>query len=117
MPKILGYIILPVILLTFWYGGSRVISIEYDYDKKVLGLWHYNWLFCQRRKQIFLEDLGYRVYHIRTPFLFQKVTLIQIIDKKTKRTLVFASGLGWKRKQVDEIAEKLKEIKEPIVYL
>ena len=31
--------------------------------------------------------------------------------------MFFTSGLGWKRRQVDEIANKLKEIKEPTVYL
>ena len=117
MPMMLKYIVLPVIFLTYWYGGSRVISIEYDYDNKVLSLWHYNWLFCRRLKQILGENLSYRVYHIRAPFLFHKVTLIQINDKDSKRTLFFASGLGWKRKQVDEFADKLKEIKESIVCL
>ena len=117
MPKILGYIVLPVILLTFWYGGSRVMSIEIDYDNKILSLWHYNWLFCQRQRQISWENFSYRVYHIRAAFLFHKVTLLQINDKDSKQTLVFTSGLGWKCRQVDEIACKLKEIKEPIVYL
>ena len=64
-----------------------------------------------------MKDLSYRIYHIRAPFLLHRVTLIQINDKKSKRTLIFASGLGWKRKQVDEIADKLKEIKEPIICL
>lgn len=117
MPTMLKYIILSVVPLTFWYGGSRVMSIECDCDNKVLNLRHYNWLFCRRQKLILWENLSYRVYHIRAPFLFHKVTLIQINDKNSKRTLVFASGLGWKRKQVDEIACKLKIIKEPIVYL
>jgi len=117
MPTMLRFIILPVISLTFWYGGNRVMSIKYDYNNKVLSLWHYNWLFCRRQKQIFLENLSYRVYHIRAPFLFHRVTFIIIYDKNSKRTLVFASGLGWKSKQVDEIADKLKQIKEPIVYL
>ena len=31
--------------------------------------------------------------------------------------MFFTSGLGWKREQVDEIADKLKEIKEPVVCL
>lgn len=117
MPKMLEYIVPSVISLTFWYGGNRVMSIEYDYDNKVFSLWHYNWLFCRREKHIFLKDLSYRIYHIRAPFLLHRVTLIQINDKKSKRTLIFASGLGWKRKQVDEIADKLKEIKEPIICL
>jgi len=43
MPEMLKYIVIPVFILTFWYGGSRVMSIEYDYDNKVLSLWHYNW--------------------------------------------------------------------------
>lgn len=116
MPMMLKYIVLSVILLTFWYGGSRVMSIEYDYDNKVLSLWHYNWLFCLRQKQIFVENLSCQVYHIRAPFLFHKVSIVQINDKDSKRTLFFASGLGWKREQVDAIAEKLKEIKEPIIY-
>lgn len=117
MPTMLKYILLFVIPLTFWYGGSRVMSIEFDYDNKVLSLWHYNWLFCHRQKQVLWENLSYRVYHIRAPLLFYKVTLLQINDMSSKRTLFFTSGLGWKRKQVDEIADKLKEIKEPIVYL
>lgn len=117
MPNMLKYIVLSVIPLTFWYGGSRVMSIEYDFDNKVLSLWHYNWLFCSRQKHILLENLSYAVYHIRAPFLFHRVTLIQINDKSSKRALFFTSGLGWKRKQVDKIACKLKEIKEPIVYL
>lgn len=117
MPTMLRYIVLFVIPLTFWYGGSRVISIEFDYDNKVLSLWHYNWLFCLKQKRIFFENLSYRVYHIRAPFLFHKVTLLQINDKNSKWTLFFTSGLGWKRKRVDEIACKLKEIEVPIVYL
>ena len=116
MPKILAYIALPVFLLTFCYGGSRVMSIEYDYDNKILSLWHYNWLFCHRQRQISWDNLSFWVYHIRAPFLFHKMTLIHIKDKNSKRTLYFSSGLGWKRKQVDEIACKLKEIKDPILF-
>lgn len=117
MPKMLVYIVPSVISITFWYGGNRVMSIEYNYDTEILSLWHYNWLFYRREKHILLKDLRYRVFHIRAPFLLYRITLIQIEDKKYKRSLIFASGLGWERKQVDEIADKLKEIKKPIVYL
>lgn len=116
-PEVLSYIVIPVIILTFWYGGSRIISIEYKYDDKTLHLCHYNWIFRRKQRSIPLDDLNFCVYHIRAPFLFFKVTLIQLKNVRAKRTWVFASGLGWKRRQVDEIANKLKEIKEPTVYL
>jgi len=116
VPDTLKYSAIIVIPLTFRYGGNRVVSIEYDYDNKVLDLCHYNWLFCRRQKQILWENLNYGVYHIRQPYLYHKVTLIMIRDKNAKRSLVFASGLGWKRKQLDEIADKLKEIKEPVFF-
>lgn len=114
-PLMLPYIVVPVLLLSFWYGGSRVISIEYDDDSKTLHLLHYNWLLQQKQKDILLSDLKFRIYHVVSPFLLYRVVLILISDTKRKRTLAFTSGLGWKWKQVDEIADKLKEIKEPVV--
>lgn len=114
MPEILKYFGIPIFILTFWYGGSKVMSIEFDYDNKALSLWHYNWLLCRRHRQISFENLSYKVYHVVAPFLFYGVTLILISDKCAKRTVAFTSGLGWKRKQVDKIVDMLKEIKEPV---
>lgn len=114
MPEILKYIAIPVFILTFWYGGSKVMSIEYDYDNKALCLWHYDWLLRRRHRQISFENLSFKVYHVVAPFLFYRVTLILLSDKCAKRTLAFTSGLGWKRKQVDKIVDMLKEIKEPV---
>lgn len=114
MPEILKYFGIPVFILTFWYGGSKVMSIEFDYDNEVLSLWHYDWLLRHRHRQISFERLSFKVYHVVAPFLFYRVTLILISDKCAKRTLAFASGLGWKRKEVDRIVDKLKEIGEPV---
>lgn len=111
-PSILPYVVVMILPLTLWYGGSRITSIEYDNDNKTLRLWHYNWLFRPKQKEIPLCDLDYCVFHILAPFLFYIITVIQISDTRRRRTLTFTSGLGWKRKQVDEIANKLREIKE-----
>lgn len=115
MPLVLKYFGIPVFILTFWYGGSKVMSIEFDYDNKILSLWHYNWLLRRRHRQISFENLSYEVRHVLAPFLFYKVTLILISDKCAKRTIAFTSGLGWKRKEVDKIVDMLKEIKKPVV--
>ena len=114
IPSILPYVVVMILPLTLWYGGSRIIAIEYDNDNKTLRLWHYNWLFRQKQKEIPLCDLEYSDYHILAPFLFYKIKIIQIADTRRRRTLVFTSGLGWKRKQVDEIANKLREIEEAV---
>lgn len=111
-PSMLPYVVVLVLPLSLWYGGSRITAIEYDNDSKTLSLWHYNWLFRQKQKEIPLCDLEYSDYHILAPFLFYKRKIILISDTRRRRTLVFTSGLGWKRKQVDEIANKLREIKE-----
>ena len=116
-PAMLPYIVVPVLAFTLWYGGSRVSFIEYDYDSKTFVFWHYNWLFQHKSKVIHFDDFRYRVYHIMlTPYFFFLVTWIPIKDTRNKRILLFTSGLGWKRKQVDEIISKLKEIKEPDLY-
>ena len=114
IPSILPYVVVMILPLTLWYGGSRITAIEYDNDNKTLRLWHYNWLFRQKQKEIPLCDFEYSDYHILAPFLFYKIKIIQIADTRRRRTLVFTSGLGWKRKQVDEIANKLREIEEAV---
>ncbi len=113
-PSMLPYVVVLVLPLSLWYGGSRITAIEYDNDSKTLSLWHYNWLFRQKQKEIPLCDLEYSDYHILAPFLFYKIKIIQIADTRRRRTLVFTSGLGWKRKQVDEILNKLREIEEAV---
>lgn len=112
MPQISSYFLIPVLLLTFWYGGSKVKSIEYDDDSKVLSLWYYNWLFCPKQIHILLKNLSFQVYEMRAPFLFYRIPLIRIKDEDSKRTVIFTSGLGWRMKQVDEIVDKLIEIKK-----
>lgn len=112
IPSMLPYIGVMALPLTLWYGGSRITSIEYDNDSRTLSLWHYNWLFRPKQKEIPLCDLDYCDFQILAPFLFYIITVIQISDTRRRRTLTFTSGLGWKRKQVDEIANKLREIKE-----
>ena len=114
IPTMLPYVVVMVLPLTLWYGGSRITAIEYDNDNKTLRLWHYNWLFRQKQKEIPLCDLEYSDYHILAPFLFYKIKIIQIADTRRRRTLVFTSGLGWKRKQIDEIVNKLREIEETV---
>jgi hypothetical protein len=114
IPSILPYVGVMALPLTLWYGGSRITAIEYDNDNKTLRLWHYNWLFRQKQKEIPLCDLEYSDYHILAPFLFYKIKIIQIADTRRRRTLVFTSGLGWKRKQIDEIVNKLREIEETV---
>ena len=114
IPSILPYVVVMILPLTLWYGGSRITAIEYGNDNKTLRLWHYNWLFRQKQKEIPLCDLEYSDYHILAPFLFYKIKIIQIADTRRRRTLVFTSGLSWKRKQVDEIANKLREIEEAV---
>lgn len=116
-PPLLAFTVVTVLLLTLWYGGSRVSSIEYDEASRTFVVWHYNWLFQHKRKVIHLDDLRFSDYHALAPFLFYKVTVIRLTDTRHRRTLFFTSGLGWKRKQVDEIAEKLKEIKGADAYL
>ena len=61
MPEILKYFGIPIFILPFWYGGSKVMSIEFDYDNKALCLWHYNWLLCRRHRQISFENLSFKV--------------------------------------------------------
>ena len=109
-PSMLPYVVVLVLPLSLWYGGSRITAIEYDNDSRTLSLWHYNWLFRQKQKEIPLCDFEYSDYHILAPFLFYKIKIILISDTRRRRTLVFTSGLGWKRKQVDEILNKLREI-------
>ena len=111
-PSMLPYVVVLVLPLSLWYGGSRITAIEYDNDSRTLSLWHYNWLFRQKQKEIPLCDFEYSDFHILAPSLFYKIKIILISDTRRRRTLVFTSGLGWKRKQVDEIANKLREIKE-----
>ncbi len=111
-PSMLPYVGVMALPLTLWYGGSRITAIEYDNDSRTLSLWHYNWLFRPKQKEIPLCDLDYCDFQILAPFLFYIITVIQISDTRRRRTLTFTSGLGWKRKQVDEIANKLREIKE-----
>lgn len=111
-PSMLPYVVVLVLPLSLWYGGSRITAIEYDNDSRTLSLWHYNWLFRPKQKEIPLCDLDYCDFQILAPFLFYIITVIQISDTRRRRTLTFTSGLGWKRKQVDEIANKLREIKE-----
>ena len=90
---------------------------EIDNDSKTFVFWHYNWLFQHKRKVIHFDDFRYSVYHnMLTPYFFFLVTWMPIKDTRNKRILLFTSGLGWKRKQVDEIISKLKEIKEPDRY-
>ena len=113
-PSMLPYVVVLVLPLSLWYGGSRITAIEYDNDSRTLSLWHYNWLFRQKQKEIPLCDFEYSDYHILAPFLFYKIKIIQISDTRRRRTLVFTSGLGWKRKQVDEILNKLREIEEAV---
>ncbi|MDY6288851.1 MAG: hypothetical protein SPM02_05310 [Bacteroidales bacterium] len=113
-PSMLPYVVVLVLPLSLWYGGSRITAIEYDNDSRTLSLWHYNWLFRQKQKEIPLCDLEYSDYHILAPFLFYKIKIIQIADTRRRRTLVFTSGLGWKRKQVDVILNKLREIEEAV---
>ena len=108
----LPYVGVMALPLTLWYGGSRITAIEYDNDSRTLSLWHYNWLFRPKQKEIPLCDLDYCDFQILAPFLFYIITVIQISDTRRRRTHTFTSGLGWKRKQVDEIANKLREIKE-----
>jgi len=110
-PMLLTAIIVPVLSLTFWYGGSRIISIEYESGGKVLRLQHYDWLFRKKEKEFFLDNLSFHSFHICAPFLFYKVSVIRLNDTHAKRTLYFTSGLGWKRKIVEEIHEKLNKIK------
>lgn len=112
IPSMLPYVGVMALPLTLWYGGSRITAIEYDNDSRTLSLWHYNWLFRPKQKEIPLCDLDYCDFQILAPFLFYIITVIQISDTRRRRTLTFTSGLGWKRKQVDEIANKLREIKE-----
>ena len=112
IPSMLPYVGVMALPLTLWYGGSRITAIEYDNDSRTLSLWHYNWLFRPKQKEIPLCDLDYCDFHILAPFLFYIISVIQISDTRRRRTLTFTSGLGWKRKQVDEIANKLREIKE-----
>ena len=114
VPTMLPYVVVMVLPLTLWYGGSRITSIEYDDNSKTLSLWHYNWLFRPKQKEIPLCDFEYSDYHILAPFLFYKIKIIQIADTRRRRTLVFTSGLGWKRKQIDEIVNKLREIEETV---
>lgn len=114
IPTMLPYVVVMVFPLTLWYGGSRITSIEYDDNSKTLSLWHYNWLFRPKQKEIPLCDFEYSDYHILAPFLFYKIKIIQIADTRRRRTLVFTSGLGWKRKQIDEIVNKLREIEETV---
>ena len=114
IPTMLPYVVVMVLPLTLWYGGSRITSIEYDDNSKTLSLWHYNWLFRPKQKEIPLCDFEYSDYHILAPFLFYKIKIIQIADTRRRRTLVFTSGLGWKRKQIDEIVNKLREIEETV---
>ena len=114
IPTMLPYVVVMVLPLTLWYGGSRITSIEYDDNSKTLSLWHYNWLFRPKQKEIPLCDFEYSDYHILAPFLFYKIKIIQIEDTRRRRTLVFTSGLGWKRKQIDEIVNKLREIEETV---
>ena len=114
IPSILPYVVVMILPLTLWYGGSRITSIEYDDNSKTLSLWHYNWLFRPKQKEIPLCDFEYSDYHILAPFLFYKIKIIQIADTRRRRTLVFTSGLGWKRKQIDEIVNKLREIEETV---
>lgn len=114
IPTMLPYVVVMVLPLTLWYGGSRITSIEYDDNSKTLSLWHYNWLFRPKQKEIPLCDFEYSDYHILAPFLFYKIKIIQIADTRRRRTLVFTSGLGWKRKQIDKIVNKLREIEETV---
>lgn len=114
IPSMLPYVGVMALPLTLWYGGSRITSIEYDDNSKTLSLWHYNWLFRPKQKEIPLCDFEYSDYHILAPFLFYKIKIIQIADTRRRRTLVFTSGLGWKRKQIDEIVNKLREIEETV---
>lgn len=114
LPDTLKYTAIPIFILTFWYGGSKVMSVKFDYDNKALCLWHYDWLLRRRHRQISFENLSFKVYHVLAPCLFYGVTLILISDKNAKRTVAFTSGLGWKRKLVDKIVDMLKEIKEPV---
>ena len=77
IPSILPYVVVMILPLTLWYGGSRITAIEYDNDNKTLRLWHYNWLIRQKQKEIPLCDLEYSDYHILAPFLFFKIKMNQ----------------------------------------
>ena len=65
------------------------------------------------------KEFEYWVYHRRAPFLFLRITVIIIRDKISKKNLIFSSGLGWKSKQLDIVAEKINSYikKEPKIYL
>lgn len=86
-PSMLPYVVVLVLPLSLWYGGSRITAIEYDDDSKTLSLWHYNWLFRPKQKEIPLCDFEYSDYHILAPFLFYKIKIIQIADTRRRRTL------------------------------
>lgn len=102
------FVIPGTIALTCWYGGSKVVSIEYNEDKKKFTIQYYNILFCLKQIQIPENNLQFQVYHILTPFLFSFVTIIRINDSGTNKKVSLSSGLGWKRKRIIEIAEKMK---------
>lgn len=49
-PPLLAFTVATVLLLTLWYGGSRVSSIEYDEASRTFVVWHYNWLFQHKER-------------------------------------------------------------------
>ena len=108
-----------VIPLTFWHGGHRLRSIKFDCKNQTFNIEYLNFFFREKRRLIHWKEFEYWVYHRRAPFLFFRITVIIIRDKVSKKKLIFSSGLGWKSKQLDVVAEKINSYikKEPKIYL
>lgn len=95
------------------YATEKLKTIKYDEKENVLSVSYYNIFFRLDQKKFHLDNLDYKICLSHMPLTGIDVGVIIITDLSTKRTLMFESGLGFRKKDIEEIAVKLEEIKKP----
>ncbi len=97
------------LFLLWWYGGDKVVSFGYNSEQRIFTIQYYDWCFRPKNMKIHAENIQYQVLHTPGPTILPFNVCIFLVDRKTKKTINFSSGFGWKNKQVNEIADRLKK--------
>lgn len=104
-----------MLFFLWWYAGDKVVLFEYDANTRMFTVLYYNRFFSLKKQVISAESLRYQIFHTVAPIIFRGKVCIYIVDMKTMGSVDFSSGFGWKQKQVNEIADRMKRILPPTV--